>query len=271
MFKYIHRIFLFSIVTIATSMPVFSTETSTIDDNTLSSEGGRLGRAYNVAMKADDITKQNEVIDEFNSILEQLRKQHQVDIFTNAFNNINIPITNPETDAILYSRALMNAYAKNDTIAIEDASDIAETVKKLYSIERDSSYSELFAKLYKCAVSGAISGKEYSQAADSIVAKAITDKANIENKKICNGDSVAIKIFNDSFDYYSISITTAEEDAVKYSNMMKHAIASGKQANIDAVARITGYVYEHYSFDRNKEEAEQFNNRVNELIATEKK
>lgn len=235
------------------------------DDKTLAHEGARLGRAFNIAMKAGDAKAQNDIINEFNSILVTLKKQSQADILTGAFNNCNVPITRPETDAILYSRALMNAHISKDPIAIEDAEDISETVKKIYATDREAQEADRFSKLYECAVNGARLGYEYSLTNDSTRSKAITDNASVTRNTICSADSLSIKVFNDSFDYYSINLTTPENDAEIYSKKMKQATASGKQSDINAIARIVGYVYERYSFDRSKEEADKFNSLLNSL------
>lgn len=235
------------------------------DDKTLAHEGARLGRAFNIAMKAGDAKAQNDILNEFNSILVTLKKQSQADILTGAFNNCNVPITSPETDAILYSRALMNAHLSKDPIAVEDAEDISETVKKIYATDREAQEADRFSKLYECAVNGARLGYEYSQTNDSTRSKAITDNASVTRNTICSGDSLSIKVFNDSFDYYSINLTTPENDAEIYSKKMKQAAASGKQSDINAIARIVGYVYERYSFDRSKDEADKFNSLLNSL------
>lgn len=248
-----------------------SAQTTVPDNNTLASEGARLGRAYNAAMKAGDAGKQNEIINEFNSILITLKKQEQADILTNAFTNCTVPITKPETDALLYSRALMNAYAKGDSIAIEDATDIAGTVKNIYSTERTPEQAELYARLYDCAVSGARLGKEYSEATDTTACNGITAKADEIRSTVCAGDSLSTKIFNDSFDYYSIRLTTPEDDAAIYSEKMKQAGATGNQSQVNAVARMIGYVYEHYSLERSKEDADRFSTLTNELIDKERK
>ena len=90
-----------------------------------------------------------------------------------------------------------------------------------------------------------------------------------EMRQSLASDSIATKIFNNSFDYYSITIKTPEEDAIYYSSEMKKAIATGEQAQVDIVSRIVRMVYERYKFDCSDESAKLFNTRLNELISTE--
>lgn len=239
---------------------------ATTDDNTsLANHGLRLGWAYSEALKAGDTEKQADIITEFNDILKTLRKQEQADILVNAFNNCTVPITNPETDAILYSRALMNAHAKADSTAIADASDIAKTVRNIYLSNRNEQEAVQFAQLYECAVSGARLGNEYSFS-DEVNGKAIKTKTEQTRNNLCAGDSLSVKAFNDSFDYHSIRLTTPENDAEIYSEQMIAATKSGIQSSVNFTARIIGFVYEHYCFERNNEEADRFNSLINKLI-----
>lgn len=238
-----------------------------MSDDRLAHEGRRIGRAYHLALKSGDIDMQNDALNQFNEILVTLRKQSQADILTKAFNNVNINLTTPEKDAILYSRALMNARAKNDSIAIEDAIDIAKSVKEFYITERSNDDAIRYYNLYNNAVTGAELGNKYCLESDVMARMDIISEAS-EIRHSLASDDIATQIFNDSFDYYSIKLTTPEEDAKYYSSEMKKAIASGNQSQIDIVARIIGMVYEHYSFDRNADEANQFNSLTNKLIDT---
>ncbi len=231
----------------------------------LVNHGLRLGLAYSEALKSGNTEKQSEIINEFNGILKTLRKQEQADILVNAFNNHTVPITNPETDAILYSRALMNAHGKADSTAIQDASDISETVKNIYLSNRNAQEAMQFTHLYECAVSGARLGNEYSLS-DEVSGKAIKAKAEQTSNKLCAGDSLSVKVFNDSFDYHSIRLTTPENDAEIYSEQMIAATKSGNQSSVNFTAKIIGFVYEHYCFERNREEADLFNTHINKLI-----
>lgn len=242
---------------------------TTLNDEQLAREGARIGRAYYSAQKNGDIDLQNDALNQFNEILITLRKQAQVDILTNAFNNVNVPISNPVQDTKRYTRAVMNAYASGDSIAIEDANDIALTVKKLYAgnsgNELSSQYAILFDNNLKCAQLG----REYSNTSDFETRLSL--KAESQNIIQAATDSLSANLHNETFDYYSITLTTPEEDAVTYSEYMKKATASGLQSQVDAVARIIGMVYERYSLERNESDAKLFNSRVNELLATEQK
>ncbi len=251
----------FIISAILFASPIINAQT--MSDDRLAHEGRRIGLTYHLALKSGDTDMQNDAINQFNDILVTLRTQTQADILTNAFNNINIPITKPETDAIIYTRAIMNARAKNDSIAIEDANDIAAAVKEIYLTDRNAEESQLYAGLFEKSLAGATWGAKYSTADESAKSAIKADADNF--KAAFQADTVAVKVFNDSFDYYSINLTTPDEDAKKYSAIMKDATASGQQANVDAAARIIGLVYERYCFDRNGEEAKQFETAINEL------
>ncbi len=257
MFKYIF--------VILASYFIFSSNAyahSNLTDDRLAHEGRRIGIAYHLAVKSGDIDMQNDALNQFNEILVTLRKQSQADILTKAFNNVNIHLTTPEKDAILYSRALMNARAKGDSIAIEDATDIAKSVKEFYIAERCNDDALKYYNLYNFAVKGAELGYKYSIETDAMTRMDIVSEAGEIRQSIAS-DYIATQIFNDSFDYYSIKLTTPEEDARYYSNEMKKAIASDDQSQVDVIARIIDMVYERYSFDRNAEEAKQFNSLIN--------
>lgn len=98
----------------------------------LAREGARIGRQFRAAVQSGDVEAQNAALDEIDAILATLKKQEQVDALSNAFNNCNVVITNPATDAEGYILALGNAYVEGDTIGIEDAQDIIATVQRQY-------------------------------------------------------------------------------------------------------------------------------------------
>ena len=257
--------------TYAVFVLAFSTDVyaqNNLTDDRLAHEGRRIGIAYHLAVKSGDIDMQNDALNQFNEILVTLRKQSQADILTKAFNNVNIHLTTPEKDAILYSRALMNAHAKGDSIAIEDTIDIAKSVKEFYIVERCNDDANKYYNLYNIAVNGAELGNKYSVETDAMAQMEIISEAG-EMRQSLESDSIASKIFNISFDYYSIRLKTPEEDAIYYSTEMKKAIASGQQSQVDAISRIIGMVFERYKFDCSDEAAALFNTRLNELIATE--
>ncbi|MBQ7041958.1 MAG: hypothetical protein IJN66_04555 [Muribaculaceae bacterium] len=240
---------------------------NTLSDDRLAHEGRRIGRAYHLAVKSGDVDMQNDALNQFNEILITLRKQSQADILSKAFNNVNIVLNTPEKDALLYSRALMNAKARKDSIAIMDAIDIAKSVKDFYAIERSNNDAERYYNLYDHAVTGADLGNEYRMTTDAMNRMDIISTAN-EIRQSLESDSTASEIFNDSFDYYSIALKTPEEDAIYFSTEMKKATASGQQSQVDAISRIIGMVFERYKFDCNDEAATLFNTRLNELIST---
>lgn len=264
MFKYFFGV-LFSL---ALTLSADVSAQSSLTNERLAQEGRRIGRDYHLAVKSGDIDSQNDALNRFNEILTTLRKQSQADILSKAFNNVNIVLNTPEKDALLYSRALMNAKAKKDSIAIMDAIDIAKSVKDFYAIERSNNDAERYYNLYDHAVTGADLGNEYRMTTDAMNRMDIISTAN-EIRQSLESDSTASEIFNDSFDYYSIALKTPEEDAIYYSSEMKKAIATGEQAQVDIVSRIVRMVYERYKFDCSDESAKLFNTRLNELISTE--
>ena len=151
---------------------------------------------------------------------------------------------------------------------IEDAIDIAKSVKEFYIVERCNDDANKYYNLYNIAVNGAELGNKYSVETDAMAQMEIISEAG-EMRQSLESDSIASKIFNISFDYYSIRLKTPEEDAIYYSTEMKKAIASGQQSQVDAISRIIGMVFERYKFDCSDEAAALFNTRLNELIATE--
>ncbi len=241
-----------------------------LSDEQLAREGARIGRAYYMATKNNDADLQNDALLQFNEILTTLKKQAQVDILTNAFNNVNIPIDKPEIDAKRYTRALMNAYRTGDSIAIEDATDIAQTVKNIYAIERSADEASRYATLYDLTATCAMLGYEYSQTNEYATRTSLSMQAE-EIQKGLSSDAEASQLLKNTFDYYSIALSTPEEDATKYSELMRKATSSGEQAQVDEVARITGMVYERYSLERSTDEAKKFNTLLNEQLATENK
>ena len=263
MFKYFFGV-LFSL---ALTLSADVSAQSSLTNERLAQEGRRIGRDYHLAVKSGDIDSQNDALNRFNEILTTLRKQSQADILSKAFNNVNIVLNTPEKDALLYSRALMNAKAKKDSIAIMDAIDIAKSVKDFYAIERSNNDAERYYNLYDHAVTGADLGNEYRMTTDAMNRMDIISTAN-EIRQSLESDSTASEIFNDSFDYYSIALKTPEEDAIYFSTEMKKATASGQQSQVDAISRIIGMVFERYKFDCNDEAATLFNTRLNELIST---
>lgn len=223
------------------------------DDATLKEEGTRLGIAFYTAGQAGDTNAQNAVLNEFNDILLSLKKQYQVDILTDAFNRCNVPLSTPQQDAKAYSRTLMNAKISGDSIAIEDANDIIVTVRKLYN-ERSIEEAAKFEFYLNAANTGGTLGLEQS-----------TDAYNLERAQF-ESDSLAVNLYDYSYGYYSVKITTVEDDATTYSQMMREATTTGDQEEVNRIGKIIGYVYEHYSLERGKEDANLFNERLNELI-----
>lgn len=265
MIKSIRNIFLSAFSILA----IIPCSAQNYNDEQLAREGARIGRAYYSAQKNGDVDLQNDALNQFNEILITLRKQAQVDILTNAFNNVNVPLSTPIQDAKRYTRAVMNAYASGDSIAIEDAYDIASTVKKLYSSKSDSTLSVKYATLFDNNLKCAQLGHEYSNSTDPEIRLSL--KAESQSIIQSSTDSLATDLLNETFDYYSITLTSPEKDAITYSEYMNKATASGLQSQVDAVARIIGMIYERYSLERNETEANIFNSRLNELLATEQK
>ncbi len=230
----------------------------------LTAEGTRIGKAYHAALKAENAAEMDAALGEFNDFLGNLRKQEQVDVFSSAFTHSNIIITSPDKDAIIYSRAVINALQSSDSISIEDANDIATTVLLRYEVETDSATSQKYRTYYDTALTASRLGIEASSAATDSINSSIINRAK-ELQTTYSTDSISTKIWNDCFDFHSIRLSTVEEDATKYANRLIEASKSGEQSKLDAEIRIIGYIYERYYIDRSEADAKQFNTRVNEI------
>lgn len=253
---------LLSIVILAvTSLTASATS---LNDDRLAAEGARIGRMYHLAALSGDADMQNHAINEFNTILSSLRTQAQADILTNAFNNSNIVLKNPYDDAQAYTRAFMDAYSANDSIAMTDAIDLANAVKRFYESERSADDATTFDRLHSTAREAALLGYGMRECHGSSCAD-IANKTAMLRQELTN-DSLALDIFNYNYDYYSIRLTSPEEDAARYAEAMNKATASGTQNNVNAAARIIGMIYQRYSLEKGEDEATKFNNRINELI-----
>lgn len=252
-------------VVLLTALPVLSQD---LTHEQLAREGARIGRCYYLATRNNDSDLQADAINQFNEILVTLKKQVQVEILTNAFNNANIPIETPLVDARRYTRALMNAHRSGDSIAIEDAEDIAETVKRIYVAEREESEAADYASLYdatvQCAQLGAKAAGVDSTQYDMLKAEAKTASQPFE------ADSAKVTMLNDTFDYYALMLTDAKRDAEHYASQMNQLASSGSQAEVDAVSRLVAMVYERYTLERGAEEAKLFITTFNTLVSAQK-
>lgn len=237
---------------------------ATLNDDRLATEGTRIGRIYHLAVLSGDADMQNHAIKEFNTLLSGLRTQGQADILTKAFNNANIVLKNPYDDAQAYTRTFMDAYSANDSTAMTDAIDLANAVKRFYESERSADDAATFNRLHSAAREAAILGHGMRECHDSSCAD-FANKAAMLRQELAN-DSLALGIFNYNYDYYSIRLTTPEEDASKYADVINKATASGSQSNVDAAARIIGMIYQRYFLEKGKDEATRFNSRINQLI-----
>lgn len=236
-----------------------------LSDAELVASGTKIGQAYHQALTAGDVAAQNDALNQFNEILATLRRQQQVDLFSNAFTHSNIHLTTPEKDARLYSRAVIKALRANDSIGVEDAYAIAFTVGQRYYSEAPADTAAMFESYYKTAITSSLHGYNKSVAVDVARRDDISRQAS-EERNIYATDSVTAKLWDDCFDFHSINLSSVEEDAIRYADMLKTASKSGEQTQLDAVARIIGFVYERYYLDRSADEAKQFNARVNELV-----
>ena len=245
-------------------IPVYIAASEPLSPTKLTAEGTRIGQAYNAALKAHDSAGQNAALAEFNDLLATLRKQEQIDIFSSAFTHANIAITSPDKDAVIYSRAIINAMHTGDSTGIEDANDIALTVLLRYENETDAATARQYRSCYDAAISASRLGYELSTASSDSISSAITNHAETLRTTF-SADSVASKIWNNCFDFHSIRLSSIEDDAAKYATRLKNASKSGSQDQLDAELRIIGYVYERYYLDRSEADAKQFNSRVNEL------
>ncbi len=226
--------------------------------------GTRIGKLYYKALRAEDTAGQNAALAEFNEILSTMRNQADIDIFTAAFTRSNIDISTPEKDARLYSRAVIKATRACDSIGVIDANDIATTVILLYKTERPVEEAKQYHDYYMAAITASQLGYEASEAKSDDISASILNHA-AEQRATYATDSVAAKIWDDCIDFHSIRLSSIEEDAAKYADSLKAATKSGSQEQLDATARIIGFVYERYYLDRSEAEAKQFNDRVNEL------
>lgn len=252
-------------VVIFTALPVLSQD---LTHEQLAREGTRIGRSYYLATRNNDPDLQADAINQFNEILVTLKKQVQVEILTNAFNNANIPIETPIIDARRYVRALMNAHRLGDSIAIEDAEDIAETVKRIYVAEREEQEAANYATLYDATVLCAQLGAK-AMGVDSVQYAMLKAEAKTASQPF-EPDSTKVAMLNDTFDYYAIVLTDAKRDAECYASKMNQAASSGSQAKADAVSRLVAMAYERYTLERGAEEAKLFITTYNDLVSSQR-
>lgn len=256
------KLFLTLSIIVLTSMAGVS---QSLSDAELVASGTKIGQAYHQALTAGDVAAQNDALNQFNEILATLRRQQQVDLFSNAFTHSNIHLTTPEKDARLYSRTVIKAIRANDSIGVEDAYAIAFTVGQRYYSEAPADTAAMFESYYKAAITSSLHGYNQSVATDNVSRDDIARQAS-KDRNIYATDSITEKLWDDCFDFHSIVLSSTEEDAIRYADMLKTASKSGEQTQLDAVARIIGFVYERYYLDRSADEAKKFNARVNELV-----
>lgn len=247
---------------------IFSASSQALSERDLAREGTRIGRAYHMALRNGDVELQNDALSQFNEILITLRKQSQADIFTNAFNRANILISSPVTDVKLYTQTTMKALLSGDSIAISDAQDIALTVKQIYASERDSSEAEYYALLYDANVKCGTLGNLLSKSSDNDKISLYKNEAE-QLKKQFSSDTTAVKVLENTFEYFSVAITTPRNDADKYIDAHKKAVLENNADRAESIRRKIQITYSRYQIERNKDEAELFRTLIDQCSMKE--
>lgn len=231
----------------------------------LAREGARIGRQFRAAVQSGDVEAQNAALDEIDAILATLKKQEQVDALSNAFNNCNVVITNPATDAEGYILALGNAYVDGDTIGIEDAQDIIATVQRQY-LERPADEQKMFDRYLLASRSALDLGLAARKAHGNTEAIKNIETQVEELRTKQQGDSVALKLVDNIYGFYAAVLTDIDSDAQLCANKIVEAQKSGSQVTLDKVVHEVGCYFKRYAHERGDEVANVFNQKVNTLM-----
>lgn len=231
----------------------------------LAREGSRIGRQFQAALKAGDVEAQNAALNEIDAILATLKKQEQVDALTNAFNNCNVVITNPATDAEGYTLALGNAYVEGDTIGIEDAQDIIATVQRQY-LERPADEQKMFDRYLLASRSALDLGLAARKAHGNTEAIKNIEAQVDELRTKQQGDSVALKLVNNIYGFYATVLTDIDSDAQLCADKIIEAQKTGSQELLNKAAHEVGCYYKRYAHEKGDDVAKEFNQKINTLM-----
>ena len=255
---------LIALLCVAFSAISLSAQVESLDE--LARKGARIGRQFKAAIEAGDVKAQTAALDEIQSILLTLKKQEQVDALTNAFNNCNVLISNPSQDALAYTMALGNAIVDKDSIGVEDANDIIETVRQKYltiSSEKHQSF-EKYLSIAKEALDLGISVSN-ANGDDNEIARIETQVRGLCDK--CSGDKESEKIINELYGIFAIKITDIENDAQICANKIIKALSKdNSQQLLDKALNEVGYYYKKYALHMGEDVAKTLNDKINQKL-----
>ena len=241
---------------------MFTASAQMLSVDELQKEGARIGRNFQRATKMGDVEGQKNALNDLDAILSTLKKQEQVDALTEAFNNCNIEISTPEKDAKAYVVALGNAIVDGDSIAIEDANDIIQTVKERYQQQNNDSIFSYYLTMAKCALDCGLNAR-FSQNEDELLAS----KSQIEALKgEYMTDNVAQSLIDYIYGFFATTISDVDTDAKKCASMIINAQKSGSEEQLNNANKTVGYYYARYVIEKGEIVAQEFNDKIQLII-----